>query len=59
MKQTKKISLLLGRLEHMEEQAVRLQRELVQFMQDLSLLRKSLSGNQSPFGIVYPRHDEE
>ncbi len=54
MKQTEKISLLLGRLEHMEGQAIRLQRELTQFAKDLSLLKKSLSGNQSPFGVVSP-----
>ena len=59
MKQTEKISLLLGRLELMEGQVARLQRDLTQFTQDLLLLKKSLSGNQSPFGVVYPRYDEE
>ncbi|MCQ2410397.1 MAG: hypothetical protein MJ053_02490 [Elusimicrobiaceae bacterium] len=55
MKQTEKISLLLGRLENMEAQVVRLQKELTQFMQDLSLLKKSLGGSESPYGIVYSR----
>ncbi|MCQ2410989.1 MAG: hypothetical protein MJ053_05905 [Elusimicrobiaceae bacterium] len=59
MKQTEKISLLLGRLEHMETQAARVQKELAQLMEDLSSLKKSLSGSESPYGIVYPRKDNE
>ncbi len=59
MEQLEKISLLLGRIEQMQKQAVRLQNELAGLMQELVLLKKSLSGYQSPFGIVYPHTDAE
>ena len=57
MEQLEKISLLLGRIEQMQEQVIRLQNELAGLMQELALLKKSLSGPQSPFGIVYPITD--
>lgn len=59
MEQLEKISLLLGRIEQMQKQAVRLQKELTQFTEDLSLLKESLGSNQSPFGAVYPRTEAE
>lgn len=59
MEQLEKISLLLGRIEQMQEQVSRLQKELTGLMQELALLKKSLSGYQSPFGIVYPHIDAE
>ena len=57
MEQIEKISLLLGRIEKMEGQAVRLQKGLTCLVQDLSSLRQSLGGNESPFGVIYP-HSE-
>ena len=54
MKQTEKISLLLGRIEYMQDKAVRLQGELAQLVHDLSLLKTSLGGPESPFGVIYP-----
>jgi len=59
MDQIEKISLLLGRIEKMERQAVRLKKELACLVQDLSLLRQSLGENDSPFGVIYPRADVE
>ena len=60
MKQTKNVSLLLGRLEEMEERAILFRKELDELLLELALLKKSLSSPESPFGVVYPlRPDAE
>ena len=59
MDQIDKVALLVGRIEQMQLQAARLEKDLKHLMHDLSLLKKSLSGNESPFGVVYSRYDAE
>ena len=54
MEQTEKIAILLGRIEQMQQHAVSLRKELDILVEDLSLLKKSLGNDQSPFGVVYP-----
>ena len=54
MEQTEKIALLLGRIEQLQLRAARLQKELTGLVQDLLVLKKSLSSAQSPFGVIYP-----
>ena len=54
MKSAEKVALLLGRIEYMQDKAIRLQGELSQLVHDLSLLKSAIGGPESPFGVIYP-----
>lgn len=59
MNKTQQVSKTLGTLDEIQNQIAQMTHQLQIFSMQLSVVRKALSSPESPFGVVYPQHDNE